>query len=193
MSGIVTSAKNFALGSPAAHDLRPGDIYSNRGFPPLRSRPLPRGARGNLAQSCSLNSCFTLVGGISDRTGPGLGKIQAHLLHPHAAKVLFSSQTSSLAISEPESLSHSWLRQVPSRSAWLSTGGGGCAGDPVCHVWQPCNPNSVGEESPSADSHTTMVASRSKPNRLMRSTWLGSEAWAQLARSPAEWAWSPQI
>ena len=46
------------------------------------------------------NTCRTFAGGLSESEGSGLGlgMIQLHFLHPKAVKVLFSSQTRSLAI-----------------------------------------------------------------------------------------------
>jgi hypothetical protein len=44
------------------------------------------------------------------------------------------------------------------------------AGGPACHVWQPCNPYSSGEGSPSAVPNTTMTDSSSKSDEILRST-----------------------
>jgi hypothetical protein len=53
--------------------------------------------RGNLAQSCLSKAFRTVVDGWSDWMAWMLGSIQLHAAQPHAAKVLSSSQTSSLA------------------------------------------------------------------------------------------------
>ena len=57
-------------------------------------------SRGNLAQSCLLKASLTAAGGFSERSGPGLWTIQLQALHPHAAKLLFSNQISSLDMLE---------------------------------------------------------------------------------------------
>src|SRR4029077_6262435 len=54
--------------------------------------------RRNLAHSCWSKASLTFLGGFPETVSPGLGKIQAHVLHPQAAKVKFSSQIGSLAI-----------------------------------------------------------------------------------------------
>jgi hypothetical protein len=54
--------------------------------------------RGNLTHSCSLKDTLTCRGGLSDDVAAKFDMIQLHAVHPQAAKVLFSSQTSSLAI-----------------------------------------------------------------------------------------------
>lgn len=54
--------------------------------------------RGNSLHSCRAKASFTVAGGLPEVVAPGLGKIQSHIVHPQAAKLLFSSQTSSLAM-----------------------------------------------------------------------------------------------
>src|ERR1700687_4038527 len=54
--------------------------------------------RGNLAHSCLLNASTTCVGGLAGSSTPGFWNIQLHMPQPHAAKVLSSSQISSLAM-----------------------------------------------------------------------------------------------
>ena len=56
--------------------------------------------RGNLAHSWLSNASLTRVGGRATIPWPGLGRTQLHAPHPHAAKVLSSRQTSSLAMME---------------------------------------------------------------------------------------------
>jgi hypothetical protein len=54
--------------------------------------------RRNLEHSCSLKATLTRRDGLPDDVGLVFATIQLHSVHPQAAKVLFSSQTSSLAI-----------------------------------------------------------------------------------------------
>jgi hypothetical protein len=53
---------------------------------------------GNLAHSCLSNDSLIVAGGRPDSVGRGPGRIQLHALQAQAAKEMFSSQTSSLAI-----------------------------------------------------------------------------------------------
>src|SRR5580700_2002965 len=56
-------------------------------------------ALGNSAHSCLSKASFTFAGGFPETVAPGFGMIQTHALHPQAAKLRFSSHTSSLPIS----------------------------------------------------------------------------------------------
>ena len=67
-----------------------------QGFKPFRGRP--DSTLGNLAQSCSSNAFLTCVDDLPRAEGPGFGMTQLHAVHPQAANVRFSNQTSSLDI-----------------------------------------------------------------------------------------------
>ena len=103
------------------------------------------GTRGNLAHSCLSKASLTFSGGFPEAVGLGFGTIQVHALHPQAAKVLFSSQTSSLAIlfvGKPTVQPPSW-RDVQYYSVLVSAQGKPCTQRSPRHAGKIIGANSI--------------------------------------------------